>query len=76
MTYYLRFENEVLLGIDEFAGATNIVVSTINDTTTGLQVMAFTTRADAENFKQKYYVSLRNFTVSNNLEYEQPPSSN
>jgi hypothetical protein len=76
MSYYLRSENEVLLGVDDSFGAVSVKSSCIDGTTSGLQVMAFTTRADAENFKQKYYIGLRNFTVSNNLEYEQPPSSN
>lgn len=70
MPYYLRNKNEVLLNVDEFAGTSNVITSEINETTMSLQVLAFTTRTDAECFKTLHKVALRNFIVSNNLDYD------
>lgn len=70
MTYYLRFGNEVLASIDADGGAISITTSQIDSKTSYIQVLAFTTRADAEDLKKEYYTGLRNFTVSNNLQHE------
>lgn len=71
MPYYLRNKNEVLNYIDEvFSGIEIAIPSVIGSETRHIQVLSFTTRVDAEDFKNKHPQPLRNFTVSNNLDYE------
>lgn len=71
MSYYLRKGNEVLNYIDEvFSGIEIAVSAVIGSETRHIQVLSFTTRVDAEDFKKEHPHALRNFTVSNNLDYE------
>jgi len=71
MPYYLRNKNDVLCDIDEvFSGVEIAISAVIRDDTRFLQVMTFTKRIDAEDFKKEHEHALYNFTVSNNLDYE------
>lgn len=71
MPYYLRNKNDVLHDIDEvFSGIEIAISAVIRDDTRFLKVMTFTKRIDAEDFKKEHPHALRNFTVSNNLDYE------
>lgn len=70
MPYYLRNKNEVLSKVEEFDGTSDVITSEINEDTWRIQVLAFTTRNDAECFKILNKIALRNFTVSNNLDYD------